>query len=118
MSVPAETSKQTPMKPVGPRLVIYRIAAWVTGVGLLALTFVALPLKYIWDVPGPTTVIGIIHGYLYMIYIVCTLVLAERVRWRPVTALLILLAGTIPVASFVAERKVTREVREREAAAG
>ncbi|GEL24122.1 membrane protein [Pseudonocardia sulfidoxydans NBRC 16205] len=116
--MPADTSKQAPMRPVGPRLLIYRIAAWVTGIGLLLLTFVALPLKYIWDIPGPTTVIGIIHGWLYMIYIVCTLVLAERVRWRPVTALLILLAGTIPIASFVAERKVTKQIESRQAAAG
>ncbi|GAY09218.1 hypothetical protein TOK_3175 [Pseudonocardia sp. N23] len=86
--------------------------------GLLVLTFVALPLKYIWDIPEPTTVVGIIHGWLYMIYIVCTLVLAERVRWKPVRALLILLAGTIPIASFVAERKVTKEIESRQAAAG
>lgn len=116
--MPADTGKQTAMRPVGPRLVIYRISAWVTGIGLLLLTFVALPLKYIWDIPGPTTVIGIIHGYLYMIYILCTLVLAERVRWRPGRAVLILLAGTIPVASFIAERKVSKEIRARQTAVG
>ena len=52
------------------------------------------------------------HGFLYMAYIVCTLILAERCRWRPIEALVILLAGTIPAASFVAERQVTRRVRE------
>ena len=49
-----------------------------------------------------------LHGFLYMAYIVCTLILAERCRWRPLDAVVILLAGTIPVASFVAERQVTR----------
>ena len=37
---------------------------------------------------------------------------AERCRWRPLDAVVILLAGTIPIASFVAERQVTRRVRE------
>ncbi len=92
-------------------LLAYRISAWVTGVGLLVLVVVAMPLKYIFGQPELTSVVGVTHGFLYMIYIVCTLLLAERCRWRPLDALLILIAGTIPVASFVAERRVTRRVR-------
>lgn len=92
-------------------LLNYRVAAWVTGVGLLALVLVAMPLKYLFDTPGPVAVVGVTHGFLYMIYIVCTLLLAERCRWKPFDALLILIAGTVPVASFVAERRVTQRVR-------
>jgi integral membrane protein len=58
------------------------------------------------------------HGFLYMAYIVCTLILAERCRWRPLDAVVILLAGTIPIASFVAERQVLRRVREGRAVLG
>ncbi|GEL16458.1 DUF3817 domain-containing protein [Pseudonocardia asaccharolytica] len=90
----------------------YRVAAWVTGVGLLLLTFYAIPAKYLFGDPRPVAVIGMLHGFLYMIYIVCTLLLAERCRWKPVRALVVLLAGTIPIASFVAERKVTRQIKE------
>jgi len=57
------------------------------------------------------TTIGPVHGFLYMGYIVATLMLAERCRWEPKKAVLVLLAGTVPAASFVAERRVTREVR-------
>jgi integral membrane protein len=89
----------------------YRIAAWVTGIGLLVLVFVAMPLKYFFGQPQLVAIVGVAHGFLYMAYIVCTLLLAERGRWKPLDALLILLAGTIPVASFVAERRVTARVR-------
>jgi integral membrane protein len=92
-------------------LLAYRIAAWVTGVGLMVLVVVAMPLKYIFGQPELVAIVGVAHGFLYMIYIVCTLLLAERCRWRPLDALLILIAGTVPVASFVAERRVTRRVR-------
>jgi integral membrane protein len=92
-------------------LLAYRIAAWVTGVGLLVLVVVAMPLKYIFGQPELVAIVGVAHGFLYMIYIVCTLLLAERCRWKPVDALLILIAGTVPVASFVAERRVTQRVR-------
>jgi integral membrane protein len=88
----------------------FRVAAWVTGIGLLVLAFVAMPLKYVFGEPGLVAVVGPLHGFFYMGYIVCTLILAERCRWKPVHALLVLLAGTVPIASFVAERKVTQQV--------
>jgi integral membrane protein len=96
----------------------YRVAAWVTGIGLLVLVFVAMPLKYFFGEPRPVALVGMLHGFLYMAYIVCTLILAERCRWRPLEAVVILLAGTIPIASFVAERQVTRRVREGRAVLG
>jgi integral membrane protein len=90
----------------------YRVAAWVTGIGLVILVFVAMPLKYFFGQPLLVAVVGMAHGFLYMAYIVITLLLAERCRWRPVDALVILVAGTIPLASFFAERRVTARVRE------
>jgi integral membrane protein len=89
----------------------YRVIAWVTGVGLLVLVLVAMPLKYFFGQPQLVALVGMTHGFLYMIYIVCTLLLAERCRWKPLDALLILVAGTVPFASFVAERRVTHRVR-------
>jgi integral membrane protein len=93
----------------------YRVFAWVTGIVLLGLV-VAMVAKYGFGESAGVAVIGPTHGFLYMGYIVATLILAERCRWRPVQALLVLLAGTIPLASFVAERKVTRQVRAETAA--
>lgn len=88
----------------------FRVAAWVTGIGLLVLAFVAMPMKYLFDDASLIAIVGPTHGFLYMVYIVCTLLLAERCRWKPLYALLVLLAGTVPIASFVAERKVTARV--------
>jgi integral membrane protein len=88
----------------------YQVFAWITGVVLLGLV-VAMVAKYGFGESTGVAVIGPMHGFLYMGYIVATLILAERCRWRPMQALLVLLAGTIPLASFVAERKVTRQVR-------
>lgn len=89
----------------------YRVIAWVTGIGLLVLVLVAMPLKYFAGSPGLVSVVGMLHGFLYMIYIVLALLLAERCRWRPLDALVVLAAGTIPFASFIAERRVTNRVR-------
>jgi integral membrane protein len=87
------------------------VMAYVTGTGLVVLVCIAMPIKYIGHNDTPVAIVGALHGFLYMIYVVCSLVLAERCRWRPVQALLVALAGTIPFVSFYAERKVTAQVR-------
>ncbi|MDQ3762239.1 MAG: DUF3817 domain-containing protein [Actinomycetota bacterium] len=56
---------------------------------------------------------GPVHGFLYMAYLVTTVMLGTSVRWRLRRMVLVALAGTIPLMSFLAERSVTREVRGR-----
>lgn len=93
-------------------LTAYRVMAYITGIGLVLLVCVALPFEWITGDHRPVAIVGMLHGFFYMGYVIATLVLAERYRWKPVRAMLIALAGTIPFVSFVAERKVTRLVRE------
>jgi len=88
----------------------YRVMAYVVGVWLIVLVLIAVPLKYLADSPGMVQVVGPIHGFLYMVYLVTVLDLAFRARWSPVRTVLVMLAGTIPFLSFVAERRVSREM--------
>ena len=57
-------------------------------------------------------IVGPIHGFLYMGYLLLTADLAYRDRWPVGRAVLVALAGTIPFVSFVAERKITRPLRD------
>jgi integral membrane protein len=84
----------------------FRIAAYVVGVLLLVLVLVAMPLKYFFDSPELVAIVGPLHGFLYMVYLVVAFDLAVRSKWSFGRTILVLLAGTIPVMSFVAERKV------------
>lgn len=94
-------------------LLRYRIAAWVVGVMLLILVGVAMPMKYLAGQPLLVQTVGPLHGFLYMVYLATAFDLAVRCRWRLSRTLPVLLAGTVPVLSFVAERKVTGWVRTR-----
>jgi integral membrane protein len=94
-------------------LLFYRVLAYVVGVGLLVLVLVAMPLKYLADSPALVAVVGPLHGFLYMVYLVAAVNLAFRARWSPVKTVLVMLAGTIPFVSFVAERRVTAEEGQR-----
>jgi integral membrane protein len=95
-------------------LLRYRVMAYVTGTMLLVLCLVAMPLKYAAGIPGPTAVVGAMHGVLYCAYLLAAFDLALRARWTAKGTVLVLLAGTIPFLSFVAERVVTRRTRAGE----
>jgi integral membrane protein len=88
----------------------YRTMAYVTGVMLMILCFVCMPLRYFAHIPGPAEVVGAFHGVLYMIYIVVAFVMTRLVKMKvaSVGTIVVLLAGTIPVLTFVVERWVSR----------
>ncbi|SDD14227.1 integral membrane protein [Geodermatophilus telluris] len=92
----------------------YRVMAWVVGVLLVALVLVAVPVKYLGHVDEPVAVIGTLHGWLYAVFFVTACDLALRARWTLRGTVLILLAGTVPLLSFVAERIATRKTRAGE----
>jgi integral membrane protein len=91
----------------------FRVMAYIVGVFLLILVFVAVPLKYFADSPTLVAIVGPIHGFLYMIYLVTAFDLAVRAKWPFTRTVLVLLAGTIPVMSFIAERRATAWIRNR-----
>ena len=58
--------------------------------------------------------IFLIPSFVYLVYLVLAFDLARRAGWGLRRTALILLAGTIPVLSFLAERRATRLVRDAE----
>ncbi len=89
----------------------YRVMAYVVGVMLLLLT-AAMLLKYVFQVIDSTAIVAIAHGWLYMIYVLLSFDLCFRMRWSLPRILFVVVAGTIPFLSFVAEHKVTRWVHD------
>ncbi|MBN0047791.1 DUF3817 domain-containing protein [Streptomyces actuosus] len=90
----------------------YRVMAYVTGVLLVLLTLGVIA-KYLLDVNGAdgfTSVVGIAHGWLYVIYLIFAFDLGSKAKWPVKKQLWVLLAGTIPTAAFFVERRVSHEL--------
>jgi integral membrane protein len=88
----------------------YRVMAYVTGVVLMVLCFVGIPLQVFGHNDIVVSDVGTAHGILYMIYLITAYLLSRQLGMKlgsPQTVIL-LLAGTIPVLTFVVERWVTR----------
>jgi integral membrane protein len=85
----------------------YRVMAYVTGVVLVVLCFVGIPLQVAGH-PAVANDVGVVHGILYIIYLAFAWLLARRLRLATGPTVIMLLAGTVPVMTFIVERWVTR----------
>jgi integral membrane protein len=95
----------------------YRVLAFVVGVLLLVGTVDAI-LKYGFpDGSGAQQlgedldIIWMVHGWIYIIYVVVAFVLTQRARWSLPQFLLMMVAGLIPGLIFWVEKRVADQLR-------
>lgn len=96
---------------------LYRVLALVVGVLLVVGTLGSI-LKYLLE-DGSTlqqlgddlTPIWLIHGWIYMVYVVVAFVLTQKARWTLPQFLLMLVAGLVPGLIFWVERRVADRLR-------
>lgn len=97
----------------------YRVMAYVTGTMLLVLCL-EMVLKYVFHAGGVEVAtdgtehalpvlgswVAMVHGWIYVIYLVTVLMLWSAMRWGMGTLVVMVLGGVVPVMSFVVERRV------------
>jgi integral membrane protein len=95
----------------------YRVLALVVGV-LLLLGTVGSLFKYLLSdgsalqqLGETLTPVWLVHGWIYMIYVVVAFVLSQRAGWRLAQFLLMMVAGLVPGLIFWVEARVARRLR-------
>ena len=92
-------------------LLRFRVMAVIAGVMSLLLWFVDLPVAYLLDnaeLKAKVAWIPFVHGWVYLVYVLTAIQFAVKNRWPIFKMLALILAGTLPVASLIAERRVVR----------
>ena len=112
MTETPEAQPITPIEKIRSALTGYRVMAWLTGIWLIALCYEII-LKYVVKVDDPPSWIGVVHGWVYFVYLLFTANLAVKVRWPIAKTIGVLLAGTIPLLGIIVEQVQTREIKER-----
>ncbi|MGB1247356.1 MAG: DUF3817 domain-containing protein [Chitinophagales bacterium] len=84
---------------------LFRITAILEGLSYLFLLFIGMPLKYMLDMPMPNKIGGMIHGVLFILYILMIIPVARKLGWNIKIIFLAVLASIIPFGTFWIERK-------------
>ena len=86
----------------------YRVMAYITGVLIIVICFVGLPLQFAAGNDWIDQWLGTAHGYLYIVYVIVAFLLGTKLRMRPMQMIPLLLAGIVPIMTFLVERWMMR----------
>ena len=90
----------------------FRTMAILAGIMSLLLWFVDLPIVYLFDNESwkaKVAWIPFVHGWIYAIYVLTALQFASKAKWSIMKMLGLIVAGTLPIASLIMERKVVSQ---------
>lgn len=77
----------------------------IEGVSYLLLLFVAMPLKYMMDMPIWVRIVGTIHGFLFIAYMYFLIDSWARLKWKFATPVILFVLSLVPFGTFF-QRKV------------
>ena len=79
------------------------------GISFLVLLGVAMPLKYLAANPTPVRIVGMIHGVLFIGYVILLALAWAQYRWSFAKSLLAFIASLVPFGTFYADKKWFRD---------
>ena len=88
-----------------------RLLGIAEGVSFLLLLFIAMPLKYFFAFPLAVTVVGLIHGLLFIVFCIALLNAKIALRWPIGKALVPLVAALLPAGPFFIDRRLRAEAQ-------
>lgn len=87
---------------------LLRIIGFLEGISYLFLVGIAMPLKWIWDMPQVVYPTGMAHGLLFILYVFFVLLVSYQLKWSLKKCALALLASLIPFGTFAADKYLFR----------
>ena len=94
-----------------------RVIGILEGLSFLLLLFVAMPLKYGFDLPQMVRVVGMAHGVLFLLYWLAAIHAMFDRGWGFGRLLVVWVMAIIPFGPFIIEPSLKREQLEAEAEA-
>ena len=90
-----------------------RAVALVEGVSFLVLLGIAMPLKYLADMPMAVKVVGWAHGALFILLCGILAHTKSRVGWSIRQAAVVVIAALLPFGPFVIDGRLKRQEQAR-----
>lgn len=87
----------------------------IEGTSTLVLFFIAMPLKYVADMPMAVSVVGSVHGFLFLGLVMMFLIGKSLVPLSWGLTVLGLIGAIVPFGPFLVDIKLVRMLREDKA---
>lgn len=91
-----------------------RLVSFLEGLSFVFLLGVAMPLKYLFDMPALVPFAGMAHGVLFIAFIVVLLIVCQRQGWSLLVFVVGLIAAFLPLMPFVFERWIAKKVADEQ----
>ena len=88
---------------------LFRKVAVAEGISYILLLFIAMPLKYLADMPLAVKYTGWAHGLLFVLYGACLIMAWQEQKWKFGKVVLLFLASLLPFAPFIVDKKLKNE---------
>lgn len=85
---------------------LLRLTAILEGISYLVLLLIAMPLKYFLDFPFAVTLVGAVHGFLFIAYLLMVAIVKFRKGWSILWALWAVLLAFIPLGTFYLDKQL------------
>ncbi len=83
-----------------------RIIAFVEGISFLVILFITMPMKYMCAIPQPNKIFGMVHGVLFILYVLAIVQSKIEYNWSFKKLGLAFLASIVPFGTFWADEKL------------
>ena len=90
----------------------FRLISVLEGLSFLILLFIAMPLKYMMDIPLAVTYLGWVHGLLFVVYIYVVFPTAHKLEWNFGKTFFALVVSILPFGPFIFDKNLTKEEKE------
>ncbi|MBU2940800.1 DUF3817 domain-containing protein [Lacinutrix sp. C3R15] len=91
-----------------------RVLALLEGLSLLVLVFITVPLKQFYGITTPSTILGPIHGILFLLFVFNTLSIGTEYKWKfRTTTCKVLIACCIPFGTFYIDHNILKPLHKK-----
>ena len=87
---------------------LFKILSYIEGSSLLILLFVAMPLKYFAGDPRFVSVVGMVHGLLFMALVLMIVLVGTAMRWSKGMFCFALVSSSVPFGMFALDYKLRK----------
>ncbi|PLR80778.1 hypothetical protein CVD25_08220 [Bacillus canaveralius] len=86
----------------------FRLMGFIEGASLLILLFIAMPLKYFAGFPEVVSVVGALHGFFFIAYVLIIAYTTFKIRWSFVWVASAVVVAFIPFGNMILDIRLQR----------